>query len=106
LQQRPELSGRIHLHSRVQEVLDRIAQHCLYALTIINGSCITFTKKDDHLSISTLFDSLKDIFHSRVSLNILFRIVLTSEQSCLWRMKSFLVSYIPLNATVEMIFTP
>jgi hypothetical protein len=51
--------------------------------SIINGSWINFTKKDDHFSISTLFSSLKDILHSMVNVSILFRIVLTSNQPCL-----------------------
>jgi hypothetical protein len=61
-------------------------------------------KKDDHLSISSLLDSLKIIFYSIVSLNIL-KMSLTSDHTCLLKMKSFLISHIPLNTTVEMILT-
>jgi hypothetical protein len=72
---------------------------------ILNGSRTTFSQKDDHLSISSLLDSLKIIFHSIVSLNILIKMNLTSDHTCLLKMKSFLISHIPLNTIVEMILT-
>jgi hypothetical protein len=57
----------------VKEILESQLQ----PLSIFNGPHICFSKKYDHLMISSIFASLNMTFHSNVSLMILLKMILT-----------------------------
>jgi hypothetical protein len=76
----------------------------LHTFAILIGSWILFSKHDEHFISSSFLDSLNITSHSIVSLSIFLRICLTSLQTCLLNINSFLVSQILLNTTVEIIF--